>query len=144
MEILESKYKNVQKHCFSVLWYQFSPLEGTSCGHHWNWLTNTLILAPCKVKSDKWLWRYWSLNTKISKKNSQIICFVPIFTTRGAGDPSVIGTIETSLSVWFIWHLEKSNQTYGYGNINEFFNLHSYNGEVGGLGKCWHIINSKI
>ena len=66
------------------------------------------------------------------------------FHHQGAGDPSVIGIIETSSSVWFICHLEKSNQTYGYGDINEFFNLHFYNGGVGGVGKYWHISNHKI
>ena len=47
----------------------------------------------------------------------QIILLVPIFTTRMASDPKVMGTVESGSSRRFIWHLAKSNQTYGYGDI---------------------------
>ena len=43
---------------------------------------------------------------------------MPIFTTRGASDPKVRGTIASGSLRPLIWHLAKSNQTYGYGGIN--------------------------
>ena len=50
--------------------------------------------------------------TAMSKKQSNI------FTTRGAPDPKVIGTIESDSSSQFFWHLAKSDQTYSSGDIN--------------------------
>ena len=35
----------------------------------------------------------------------------------GGSDPKVMGTIETNLSIWLIWHLRKSNQTDGYEDV---------------------------
>ena len=44
---------------------------------------------------------------------------VPIFTTRWALNPKVMGTIESGLSRRFFWHLPMSNQTNGYGDIQD-------------------------
>ena len=41
-----------------------------------------------------------------------------IFTTSGADDAKVIGTIQAGLLIPFIWHLWKSNQTKSCGDIN--------------------------
>ena len=43
---------------------------------------------------------------------------IPIFTTRRASDPKVMGTVESGSSRWFFWHLAKSNRTNGYRDIN--------------------------
>ena len=40
------------------------------------------------------------------------------FHHQGASDPKVRGTIASGLLRPLIWHLAKSNQTYGYGGIN--------------------------
>ena len=48
---------------------------------------------------------------------------MPIFITRGGGDPKVMGTVESGMSISFIWHLGKPNQTYGYGDIHLFSTL---------------------
>ena len=50
-------------------------------------------------------------------KNSQIIFLMPIFTTRGGGDPKVMGTVESGSSIRFFWHLGKSDRTYGSRDI---------------------------
>ena len=35
-----------------------------------------------------------------------------------ASDSKVMGTVESSSSICFIWHIAMSNLTYGYGDIN--------------------------
>ena len=47
---------------------------------------------------------------------------VQIFTTRGASDPNDAGMVESGLSIYFIWHLANSNQTYGYGDMGGWEN----------------------
>ena len=42
---------------------------------------------------------------------------VPIFTTRGALCPKIMGTFESGSSRHFFWHLPMSTQTNGYGDI---------------------------
>ena len=62
------------------------------------------------------LWRYWSLNTKMFKK-LHFQCFGTNFYHQWAPNPKVVGTIETSSSVCFFWHLAKSNLMNSYGDI---------------------------
>ena len=63
-----------------------------------------MVMLPLLIFSKNW-------------KNCQIIFLIPIFTTRGAPDPKVMGTIESGLLSCFFWHLEKSDQTYGSWDI---------------------------
>ena len=75
--------------------------------------SNAKEVSKCTKNSKIWF------GVKI-QKHPKIGIFghlVPIFTTRGALDPKVMGTIESGLSRRFFWHLPMSNQTNGYGDI---------------------------
>ena len=58
------------------------------------------------------------LGFKYKNLKSQIILLVPIFTTREANKPNNFGMAESGLPRSFIWHLAKSDQTYGSRDIN--------------------------
>ena len=57
---------------------------------------------------------------KKSPKKCQIIFLMPIFSNNGGGggDPKIMDTFESCFSRCFFWHLAKSDQTNGYGDIN--------------------------
>ena len=72
-----------------------------------------VLWAPC--------WGPFGPHTRYQNKKSKKTAFLWQFWVFlggfGGPDPKVMGTIETSLSIWLIWHLRKSNQTDGYGDI---------------------------
>ena len=65
------------------------------------------------IKAQKILNMVWCQNQNMSK-NSSFQWFLIFLGGLWGPDPKVMGTIETALSRWFIWHLQKSNHTNDY------------------------------
>ena len=51
-EIMSEISKKLSNNCFNVNFHHQRGCWPQSYGHHWIWLVETLLLAPCKVQSD--------------------------------------------------------------------------------------------
>ena len=93
------------------------------------WLTNCLVtilmylhfvftklfhqIYPYLITADDWLHLLRVIYTlELVQKNSQIIVLVPIFTTRGAPDAKVMGTVESGSEVCCLQLAPSASQTW--------------------------------